>query len=73
MKREDLEKYLGKKVTITLYDGDEMTGELHKTGEGNFKHNADLCYPTKHYFVTNDNKNVGCLFRSSHVIKFKEK
>lgn len=72
MKREHLEKYLGQKVTITLFDGDKMTGELHKTGEEKFKHNADLYCPTKRYFIINGNKCVGCLFKSSHVIKFKE-
>lgn len=36
MKREELEKYLGRKVKITLFDGEVCEGELHKTGEAQF-------------------------------------
>lgn len=33
MKREQLEKYLNKKVKIHLSDGDKIEGCLRKTGE----------------------------------------
>lgn len=32
MKRSDLEKFLGKTVEITIFDGDTYSGILHKTG-----------------------------------------
>ena len=40
MKRSELEKYLGKRVTVTLFDGDVISGELHKTGEEAFKNRS---------------------------------
>lgn len=58
MKRDKLEKYLGKIVEITLYDGDIVKGELHKTGD----------IPHNYYFLINPQS---CLFRCSHVIKIK--
>lgn len=70
MKRSDLEKYLGKKVTITLFDNDVITGELHKTGEEQFKNDANLYLLQKRYFLTSPQS---CLFRSSHVKKLKER
>lgn len=51
MKRSDLEQYLGKVVTITLFDNDVITGELHKTGEEQFKDNPNLYIPRKLYFL----------------------
>lgn len=66
MKREELEKYLGKKVKITLFDGEIIEGELHKTGEEQFKDDPDLYIRQKMYFCINPQS---CLFRSSHVIK----
>lgn len=70
MKRSDLEKYLGKKVTITLFDNEVITGELHKTGEEQFKNNPNLYIPRKLYFLINP---PSCLFRCSHVKKLKER
>ena len=66
MKREKLEKYLGKKVKIKLFDGEMIEGELHKTGEEQFKNEPDLYIRQKMYFCINPQS---CLFRSSHVIK----
>lgn len=66
MKREELEKCLGQKVKITLFDGEVCEGELHKTGEAQFKDNPNLYIPEKRYFCINPQS---CLFRSSHVIK----
>lgn len=36
MKRKELEKYLGKRVQNTLFNGEVCWGELHKTEEGQF-------------------------------------
>lgn len=70
MKRSDLEKHLGKVVTITLFDNDVITGELHKTGEERFKDNPNLYIPRKWYFLTSPQS---CLFKCSHVRKLKER
>lgn len=69
MKRSDLEQYLGKVVTITLFDNEVITGELHKSGEEIFRNNPNLYLPQKWHFLINPQS---CLFRSSHVKKLKE-
>ena len=63
MKRSELEKYLGQKVEIKLFDGDILKGVLHKTGEEQFKDNLNL------YDV---GPCVSCMFRSSHVVLIRE-
>lgn len=70
MKRSDLEKHLGRVVTITLFENDVITGELHKTGEEQFKGNPNLYIPRKWYFLTSPQS---CPFRSSHAKKLKER
>lgn len=69
MKRSDLEQYLGKTVTVTLFNGDVITGELHKTGEERFKFDPNLYMPRKLYFCLPQS----VLFRCSHVKKLKER
>ncbi|MDL2250470.1 hypothetical protein LJC51_07455 [Lachnospiraceae bacterium OttesenSCG-928-J05] len=62
--------FLGKQVSVVLFDGDVLTGVLHKTGEEIFKHDPNLYIPKNRYFVSDDNKNVkGCIFRVSHIKK----
>lgn len=68
MKRDDLEKYIGLKVCITLFDKDVIEGELHKTGEERFKNDINLYLPKNLYFCI---PSRSCLFRCSHVIKLK--
>lgn len=69
MKREELEKYIGKKVQIILFDKEIIEGELHKTREERFRNDPNLYLPDKRYFLINPQS---CLFRCSHVIKIKE-
>lgn len=69
MKREELEKYIGKKVQIILFDKEIIEGELHKTREERFRNDSNLYLPDKRYFLINPQS---CLFRCSHVIKIKE-
>lgn len=64
MKREKLEKYLGKIVEIILFDGDVVNGELHKTGEERFKEDPNLYIPNNYYFLT---EPQSCIFKCSHV------
>lgn len=69
MKRSELEKYLGKTVTVTLFDGDTITGELHKTGEERFKFDPNLYLHRNLYFLMPQS----VLFRCSHVKKLAER
>ena len=75
MKRSELEKHMGKTVTVTLFDNEVVTGELHKTGEEKFKNDPNLYLPQNLYFLTDWQKSLylqSCLFRCSHVKKLKE-
>lgn len=60
MKRSELEKYLGKKVKVTLFDGDIFEGTL-SLGNGYFE-------LPKRYHI----KERPICFKSSHVIKLEE-
>lgn len=68
LKKEKFEEFLGEKVKIKLFDGDILIGELHKTGEEQFKNDPNLYIPKKRYFVT-PNSNI--IFRCSHVVKIE--
>lgn len=69
MKRCELEKFIGKKVSITLFDNEVIQGELHKSGEDRFAHDLNLYLPKNEYFCINPQS---CLFKCSHVKKIKE-
>lgn len=72
MKREQLEKYLRKKVKVRLFDDDEIEGYLRKTGEEDFKNIPNLYIPQNYYFMANDESDcISYLFRSSHVKKIQ--
>ena len=71
MNRTKVEKLLGKRVTVTLTDGDIITGKLHKTGEEEFKDNPNLYEPEDYYFCI---KPTGyTLFRCSQIRFLKER
>lgn len=67
VKKSELEKYLGMKVTITLFGNDIITGVLHKTGEEKFKYESNLYIPKNCYFLLPQS----CLFKCSHVKQLK--
>lgn len=72
LNRQELEKNLGKKVEIKLFDGDIFEGMLSKTGEEKFKRNNNLYIPRNYYFLTDNKFNcISCLFRVSHITKLK--
>lgn len=50
MTRNELDKYLGKDVTIILNDESIYTGILHQTGEKVFADNPNLSIPLNFYF-----------------------
>ena len=66
MKREELEKHLGRTVEITLFDGDTIKGELHKTREERFKNEPNLYIPYNYYFLINPQS---CIFICSPLTK----
>ena len=72
MKRSDLDKFLGKQVEITLFDGEIIKGELHKTGEEKFKDNPNFYIPINYYFCVLNSKPSSCIFRCSHIKKLRE-
>lgn len=69
MTRTKLEKYLGKRVEVTLLNGDIIKGILHKTGEESFKNNPNLYIPHNYYFCTarGSQKPITYLFKVSHI------
>lgn len=69
MTRTEFEKYLGKDVTITLYDGAIYAGILHQTGEKAFADNPNLSVPLNFYFCIDENNEVvkNTAFRVSHI------
>lgn len=76
MKRDKLEEFIGKKVEVTLFDNEIVNGELHKTGEEQFKNDANLYIPHNYYFIVNRQglngfAETSCIFKSSHVKKLK--
>lgn len=73
MKRNDLEKYLGKTVKITLFDNEVIMGELHKTEEEKFKFDPNLYIHKNCYFLLPQSAKGRLLFKCSHVKKLKER
>ena len=71
MTRAKLERYLGKRVEVTLFDGEVIRGFLHRTGEELFKNDLNLYLPKNYYVCTNDTNYSSCLFRVSHIKKLK--
>ena len=71
MTRTEFEKYLGKDVTITLYDGAIYAGILHQTGEKAFSDNPNLSVPLNFYFCNDENNEEvkNTVFRVSHIQK----
>ena len=74
MKRQDLEKYLGKTVTVDIGAGRFFTGCLRKCGDERFKNDPNLYIPRNFYFLSSNVNAFDCVswvFRCSHVKKIK--
>lgn len=69
MTRNELERYLGKCVTITLLDNTVIEGTLHKTGEKAFENDPNLSVLVNFYFCIDVNNKVvkNTVFRVSHI------
>lgn len=69
MIRANLEKYLGKKVQLTIED-DILSGWLHATSE--YPQNPNLYLKKNYYFVSEERESgipTRYIFRCSHVKK----
>lgn len=72
MLKAKVEEYVGKIVTVTLFDGDTYSGKLRKTGTEDLRdENLTLFYTKDRYFVEMDYHISPC-FRSSHITKLQE-
>lgn len=69
MTRNELERYLGRCVTITLLDNTVIEGTLHKTGEKAFENDPNLSVLVNFYFCIDVNNKVvkNTAFRVSHI------
>lgn len=71
MTRVELEKHLYKNVKITLFDGEVIVGELHKTGDGHIKDDPNLTVPKNYYYCDSGTKDISCIFKVFHIKKLK--
>lgn len=72
MKKDKVEEYVGKIVTVTLFDGDSYTGKLRKTGTEDLRDENITLFYTKGYYFVEMKYNVSPCFRSSHITKLQE-
>lgn len=71
MKREILEKYIGKSVTIKLLGGEKIEGVLYRTDSERYKKNPNMYFRKKFYVLedVNTGETSSMIFRCSHVSK----
>lgn len=68
MTRKDLEANLGRKMYLRLFDGEEITGILHKTNEERYNNIPNLHLKPNYYFLSDEAGNcMTSLFRVSHI------
>ena len=70
MRRDRLERHIGKFVTVTLWYGKMISGYLYRTDSARYKNDPTLYLRKKRYVL--EDKNTGetsMLFRCSHVSK----
>ena len=54
MTRKDLEANLGRKMYLRLFDGEEITGILHKTNEERYNNIPNLHLKPNYYFLSDE-------------------
>lgn len=64
MKRSELEKHIGNRVEVILFDKTVLTGVLKK-GNSFFEQ-------AKIYHIVNGKDYQSCAFRCSHVVKLRD-
>lgn len=72
MLKAKLETYVGKRVTVTLFDNSTYTGRLRKTGTEELREENITLFFTKNYYFIEMDYNISPCFRCSHVTKLKE-
>ena len=71
MTKEKLEEYVGKVVTVTLFDGSTYTGKLRKTGTEDLRDDNITLFLTKgRYFI--EDYDISSCFRCAHIKKLTE-
>lgn len=74
MTRKDLEANLGRKMYLRLFDGEEITGILHKTNEERYNNIPNLHLKPNYYFLSDEVGNcMTSLFRVSHIATLLQK
>ncbi len=72
MTRKDLEANLGRTMRLRLFDGEEITGILHKTNEERYNDNPNLYLKPNYYFLSDEAGNcITSLFKASHVQSYR--
>ena len=71
MIKSKLEDYVGKVVTVTLFDGSTYTGKLRKTGTEDLRDDNTYLFLTKDRYFLEDYDISPC-FRCSHIKKLTE-
>jgi hypothetical protein len=72
MKKEKLEEYVGKRVTVTLFNGDTYTGKLRKTGTEDLRDENTYLFCVRDKYFIEMNYDISPCFRYSHIKKLKE-
>lgn len=72
MLKAKVEEYVGKEVTVTLFDGDTYSGRLRKTGTEDLKGRNYTLYLTKDRYYVEMDYHISPCFKSSHITKLKE-
>lgn len=67
MIRKELEKYIGKIVSVKLFDDKEYTGELIKTGDKRYEKVLEFCCVNWYFIADKYGECISPLFRTSHV------
>lgn len=67
MKKSEFMQLVGKKVQITLFDGDTLSGTLNYADDFSEKHDFR---PPGYFYIIGDRSRM--TFRYSHVVRVKE-
>ncbi len=71
MTRKDLEANLGRKMYLRLFDGEEITGILHKTNEERYN-DIQFAFKAELLFLSDEAGNcMTSLFRVSHIQNYR--
>ena len=74
MKKAELEKYLGKRVNLILFDEDSISGILCSTSDKRLSKEEPWMIPKNSYFLVKESiyEKGNIFFKCSHVKKLSE-